>query len=120
MRAVLAEIGADEVPELFVVNKTDIAEPELLHDVVVAHPDAVAVSAVNGAGIPALLDRIADRLRALAPVIELMVPYDRGDVLAALHRDGEVLVEVHGEGGTRLRARMTHIDLARYAPFLVG
>ncbi len=120
VRVVLAEIGADEVPELFVINKADIADPEQLHDVVVAHPDAAAVSAVTGEGVPALLDRIGDRLRALAPVIELMVPYDRGDVLAAVHRDGEVLVEVHGEGGTRLRARMAHIDLARYEPFLVG
>ena len=34
------------------------------------------------------------------------MPYDRGDVVAALHRDGEVLVEVHGEGGTRVRARL--------------
>ena len=116
----LAEIGADEVPELFVVNKTDVADPELLHDVVAAHPDAVAVSAVTGDGVAALLGRIGDRLRALSPVIELMVPYDRGDVLAAVHRDGEVLVEVHGEGGTRLRARMAHFDLARYEPFLVG
>ena len=104
VRAVLAEIGADEVPELFVMNKTDIADPELLHDIRIAHADAVAVSAVTGAGVPELLERISDRLRALSPVIELMVPYDRGDVLAALHRDGEVLVEVHGEGGTRLRA----------------
>jgi GTP-binding protein HflX len=119
VRAVLAEIGADAVPELFVINKTDIADPEQLHEVVVARPDAVAVSAVTGAGVSALLERIGDRLRALAPVIELMVPYDRGDVLAALHRDGEVLVEVHGEGGTRLQARMGHIDLARYEPFLV-
>jgi GTPase len=120
VRAVLAEIGADEVPELFVMNKTDIADPELLHDIRIAHADAVAVSAVTGAGVPELLERISDRLRAMSPVIELMVPYDRGDVLAALHRDGEVLVEVHGEGGTRLRARMAHLDLARYESFLVG
>ena len=52
-------------------------------------------------------------------MIELEVPYDRGDVLASVHRDGEVLVEVHGEGGTRVRARMAHVDLARYEPFLV-
>jgi GTP-binding protein HflX len=119
VRAVLSEIGADAVPVLFVVNKTDIADDELLRDVIAAHPDAVAVSAVTGAGMHELLHRIGERLRALSPVIELVVPYDRGDVLAAVHRDGEVLVEVHGEGGTRLRARMAHVDFTRYEPFLV-
>ena len=41
----------------------------------------------------AAASRIGDRLRALTTVVELLVPYDRGDVLAAVHREGEVLVE---------------------------
>jgi GTP-binding protein HflX len=53
-------------------------------------------------------------------VIELEVPYGRGDVLAALHRDGEVLVEVHGESGTRVRARLAGRERARYEPFVTG
>ena len=84
-----------------------------------AHPDAVAVSAVTGDGVESLLDTIAARLRALAPIVELEVPYERGDVVAALHREGEVLVEVHGEGGTRVRARVPQLDLARFREFVV-
>ena len=41
------------------------------------------------------------------------------DTLPPLTRDGGVLVEVIGDGGTRLRARMAHLDLARYETFLV-
>ena len=47
---------------------------------------------LTGEGIDELLRTIGDRLRALADVVELVVPYDRGDVLAAVHREGEVLV----------------------------
>jgi GTP-binding protein HflX len=47
------------------------------------------------------------------------VPYGRGDVVAALHRDGEVLVEVHGDGGTRVRARIPQLDVARFQEFVV-
>jgi GTP-binding protein HflX len=57
-------------------------------------------------------------LRALEQVIELRVPYDRGDVLASLHRDGEVLVEVHEEGGTRVRARLPPTVTGRYVDFI--
>jgi GTP-binding protein HflX len=116
---VLREIGADAVPELLVVNKTDVADRRDVKDLLAAHSGAVAVSAATGDGLDALLDTIGVRLRTLVPIVELDVPYDRGDVLAALHRDGEVLVEVHGEGGTRVRARLPHLDVARFGEFVV-
>ncbi|MEX1006328.1 MAG: GTPase HflX [Acidimicrobiia bacterium] len=119
VHTVLREIGADAVPELLVVNKTDVADPQRVAELLNAHRDAVAVSAATGDGVEPLLDTIAARLRALVPIVELEVPYERGDVVAALHREGEVLVEVHGEGGTRLRARVPHLDLARFREFVV-
>jgi GTP-binding protein HflX len=78
------------------------------------------VSARTGEGVDKLLAAVADRLRALAAVVELVVPYDRGDVLAALHRDGEVLIEVHDNAGTRVRARIDDIDLGRFREFITG
>ncbi len=60
----------------------------------------MTISALTGEGIDGLLTAIGDRLRASAQVLELVVPYERGDVLAAVHREGEVLVETH-----RRRAR---------------
>ncbi len=70
--------------------------------------------------MPELLTTIGDRLRALARVVELVVPYDRGDVLAALHRAGEVLVEMHDELGTRVRARLPASANGRFAEFAVA
>jgi GTPase len=84
-----------------------------------AHPDAVVVSAITGEGVTVLLDTIGARIRALAPIVELLVPYERGDVVAALHREGEVLVEVHAEGGTRVRARIPGVTLPRFDDFIV-
>jgi GTP-binding protein HflX len=75
------------------------------------------VSATNGDGIEDLLRAVGDRLRSLARVGEYVVPYDRGDVLAALHRAGEVLVEVHAEGGTRVQARLPDASAGRFAEF---
>jgi GTP-binding protein HflX len=86
----------------------------------VAHPQAVVVSAVTGEGTSVLLDTLGARLRSLAPIVELLVPYERGDVVAALHREGEVLVEVHAEGGSRLRARLPASAITRYGEFVVN
>ena len=119
VHAVLREIGADTVPELLVLNKVDVAAPGDVKALLGAHPDAVVVSATTGEGVTELLDTIGARVRALAPIVELLVPYERGDVVAALHREGEVLVEVHAEGGTRIRARIPGVSLSRFDDFIV-
>jgi GTP-binding protein HflX len=116
---VLDEIGAGEVPELLAVNKIDDAEYGVIDDLLAAHDGAVAISARTGEGIDKLTDAVAARLRALSPIYELLVPYDRGDVLASLHRDGEVLVEVHDDAGTRVRARLPEAVASRVTEFSV-
>jgi GTP-binding protein HflX len=115
---VLGEIGAREQPELLVWNKSDLADAVALDNLLATHPGSVAVSAVTGAGIAELLQAIAQRLRALSRVVEFSIPHDRGDVLAALHREGEVLVEVHEAEHTRVQARVPDALIGRFAEFV--
>ena len=117
VRAVLAEIGADGVPELVVFNKAD-ATPEAAR-LAGRHPGSVLLSALTGEGVEGLLAAMGDRLRAAAAVVDLVVPYERGDVLAAVHREGEVLVEVHGDTCAQLRVRVDSAGAARFAEFVV-
>jgi GTP-binding protein HflX len=117
VRTVLDDIGAGDVPELLAFNKADkTTEAKRL---VERHDGSVPISALTGDGIDALLQAIADRLRAMANVVELLVPFDRGDVIAAVHREGEVLVESHEEDATRIRARLDAAGAARFADFRV-
>ncbi len=119
VRAVLAEIGAEDVPELVVLNKADVAGDEGAR-LLDRQPGSVLASAVTGEGIEGLLAALSTRLRALARVVELVVPYDRGDVVAAVHRQGEVLTEQHEAEATRMWARLRQPEVDRFAPFLVG
>jgi len=106
------------VPELLVVNKIDIA-PDDAKAIVEDHPGSVAISAVTGAGIDDLLVALGDRLRSLAKVVELEVPYERGDVLAAIHREGEVVSTTDEPGRLRVRARLSDASAGRLAEFVV-
>ncbi len=117
VNTVLREIDADEVPRLLVWNKSDLADDDALKFLLNAYPGSVAISAATGAGLPDLLAAVGDRLRALARISEFVVPYERGDVLAALHRAGEVLVEVHGEGAMRVRARLPEAVAGRFSEY---
>jgi GTP-binding protein HflX len=117
VRTVLAEIGADRVPDLLAFNKADIApDAKRLVD---RHPGSVLLSATTGEGMDHVLRTIGDRLRALAPVVELRVPYGRGDVVAALHREGEVLSEAHEPDATLVRARFRSGGAGRFQEFVV-
>ncbi|HEY2427732.1 MAG TPA: GTPase HflX [Acidimicrobiales bacterium] len=114
VRAVLDEIGAGSVPELVAYNKADrgkAARPE---------PGSVTISALGGDGLDDLLLTLSDRLRALSRVIELRVPFSRGDVLAAVHRSGEVLMETYEDDATRVRARLDQADEARFGEWRVS
>jgi GTP-binding protein HflX len=117
VRTVLAEIGADRVPELLAFNKADIS-PDVKR-LVDRNPGSVMLSAATGEGVEHLLRTVGDRLRALAPVVELRVPYDRGDVVAALHREGEVLSEAHEPEATVFRARFRNGGPGRFQEFVV-
>ncbi len=119
VRTVLAEIDADRVPEMVVFNKADKAPIEAAR-LVRLHPGSVAVSAATGLGVDELLRTLADRLRALATVVELVVPYERGDVLAAIHREGEVVSTAQEEGGLRVRARLDDAATGRLADYVVA
>ena len=118
VREVLVEIDAAGVPELLVFNKSDL-EPGAAKKLVGEHPGSIAVSAATGDGIDDFLLTLADRLRSLAVVHELVVPFDRGDVLAAIHREGEV-VSVGDDGANwTVRARLSDASAGRLAEFRV-
>ncbi len=118
VRSVLGEIDADGVPELLVVNKADLAPLAAKH-LVAEHPGSVAISAATGEGIDELLPVLGDRLRSVTRVVELAIPYERGDVIAAVHREGEVVSSTDEELALRVRARLSEASAGRLADFVV-
>ncbi|HET9654657.1 MAG TPA: GTPase HflX [Kineosporiaceae bacterium] len=106
VREVLAEVGAEQVPELVVVNKCDAADPEVVGRLLRRERHAVAVSARTGEGIGELVDTVAALLPRPDVEVEALLPYTRGDLVHRVHSEGEVLAEEHTEAGTMLRARV--------------
>ncbi|MFZ2528010.1 MAG: GTPase HflX [Rhodococcus sp. (in: high G+C Gram-positive bacteria)] len=103
---VLRETDAPAPPELIVVNKIDAADPVMLMQLRGLLPDAVFVSAHTGEGLDDLRDRFADLLEDPDVEVEVMLPYTRGDLLARIHTDGQILESAHVEDGTRVHARV--------------
>lgn len=104
VRSVLSDIGAADIPELIVLNKSDAADPVMISLLRGIEPGAVVVSAATGAGIDDLLQAIEDRLPRSTEEVEVHIPFSRGDLIARVHRDGDVVAENHDEQGTHVHA----------------
>ncbi|MGC5017721.1 GTPase HflX [Micromonospora sp. DT47] len=117
VREVLSEVGADRLPELLVVNKTDAADEETLLRLKRLWPDAVFVSAHKGRGLDGLRQAIEERLPRPAVEVRAVLPYDRGDLVARVHQQGEVLDTSHLPEGTLLHVRVGEALAAELAPF---
>jgi GTP-binding protein HflX len=111
VREVLAEIGAENLPEIVVINKADLADPLTVARLRRREPGAITVSAHTGLGIDELRERVEQALPHPPVDVEVVVPYDRGDLVSRMHTEGEVLSEEHREDGTFVHARV-HPDLA--------
>jgi GTP-binding protein HflX len=120
VREVLAEIDARGAPELIVVNKADIADPVFLHRLLLDEPDALAVSARTGTGMDDLRDRIAAVLPKPDVEVLLLVPYERGDVVARVHAHGAVLSVEHTDEATRIEARVPGWMMAELSDFALS
>jgi GTP-binding protein HflX len=111
VRAVLADVDAASVREVIVVNKADAADPEVLDRIQRHEKHSIVVSARTGAGIEELRALIAEELPRPTIDVEVLLPYDRGDLVSRLHQEAEVLSSEHTGNGTLLKARV-HPDLA--------
>ena len=121
---VLEEIGADALPVQIVLNKADLVDRTALEGFArritteTGH-EPVIVSAVDGTGTAELLERLALRLPSTRVAITATIPFDRHDLVAAVHERGEVDKETHDEKGTTIVATVEEELARQLRPWLV-
>jgi GTP-binding protein HflX len=118
VREVLQEIGADEIPELLVINKADTLTKTQRPRLENLYPDAVLISALADSSFEDLLGAVGEALTVNRITLSLTVPYERGDVVAAAHRVGEVIEEKHDDFGTILDVRVPTRKVDQFREFI--
>ncbi|GEL94271.1 GTPase HflX [Cellulomonas composti] len=107
VRHVFADIpGAMDVPEVIVLNKADLATEEAIARLRSREVHSIVVSAHSGEGIEELQALVADLLPRPGVLVDLVVPYHRGDLVSRAHEAGDIEREEHTADGTALRARV--------------
>ncbi|OII21616.1 GTPase HflX [Frigoribacterium sp. MCBA15_019] len=118
VRDVIAEVDGRDIAEIVVFNKSDLVDDDQRLVLLSLEPTAVFVSARTGEGIDDLLARIAAVLPEPEIELDLLVPYDRGDVVSHLHDSGRIVSTDYEEEGTRVHARVYPSDVAGLTPYV--
>ncbi|SHS26374.1 GTP-binding protein HflX [Mycobacteroides abscessus subsp. abscessus] len=110
VRTVIGEVVADHdasaAPELLVINKVDAAGDLALAQLRRALPKALFVSAHTGEGIATLREAIAEAVPRGDVPVDVVIPYERGDLVARIHTEGQVQSTEHLADGTRVVGRV--------------
>jgi GTPase len=106
VRKVLADIDAQNIPELVVINKADAADPYVINRIKLHEKNSIEISALTGEGIDELVAMIEAHLPHPQLDIKATIPYDRGDLLARAYRQGNVLSRTDTEVGTVIVAKV--------------
>ncbi len=120
VRSVLDDIGAGGIVEVLVLNKVDLVEPSELDTSRARFPNAVVASALTGEGIEGLLEQLERDLPRPPVELRALIPYDREDLVARLHRDADILETEHTDDGTIVHARVGEREAAELAPFVLS
>jgi GTP-binding protein HflX len=118
--SVLEEIGADSAPRLLVYNKADLLDPADANELTITTPGSIGVSALDGAGLEELRDRIEAAFEETLSSLELLLPYSEGGTLAELHEVAGDLDREDRPDGVLVRARVPAALAHRFADFALN
>ncbi|MGX1791547.1 GTPase HflX [Microbacterium sp. NPDC055312] len=120
VRDVIGDVGGRDIPEIVVFNKADLIDQDERLVLRGLAPDAHFVSSRTGEGIAELRAEIERRLPMPAVEVRALVPYDRGDLISAVHESGVLVSSEHEENGTAVHAHVSERLAAELAPFATG
>ncbi|MBW1779990.1 MAG: GTPase HflX [Deltaproteobacteria bacterium] len=116
---VLREIGAGEVPQLLVFNKTDSASTTVMERVRKNYPGAVLISAKRGDHIDTLVDQIQRRLNAPRQY-RLSVPQSRQKAIHYTHTRGRILKKEYDGDVVKMTVEMGTREIRHLEQFVVN
>ncbi|HSP21957.1 MAG TPA: GTPase HflX, partial [Planococcus sp. (in: firmicutes)] len=112
----LHEVGVENIPTLFIYNKSDLAG--------VPYPkisgDGLWISAKDGKGLDELLEKIKEHIFVGHVTCRMLIPFDRGDIVAYLNDSATIMETEYEENGTVIKVELGSVDYDRFQEFVIG
>ncbi|PIC58120.1 GTPase HflX [Sporosarcina sp. P12(2017)] len=112
----LGDIGVKSIPTINIYNKSDLTE--------ISYPrikdQSIWMSAGEDKGIPELLTLIQQNLFRQYVTCKLMIPYDRGEIVAHLNENASIKETTYEEEGTLMTVEMPASECERLQEFILN
>lgn len=105
--ATLKKIGAEHIPFITALNKIDmLKDPAAAQVILEQYPQAIAISAIKGTGIPDLIQKVKEELYETFTSIKVFLPYQQGQLISMFHEAGQIERIEHTRGGVMIHGRI--------------
>lgn len=115
----LGSIGAETIPSILVLNKADLLSDAQKEALSLRYPHAYFVSSVTEEGIEMLLDAIGFALGAAEETLNVVIPFEQGELTSLAHRKCAIVTETFESDGTHLTVRCPENLVSLFRPFEV-
>lgn len=116
---ILKDLNAEEKDQILVFNKIDLRIDELDYIFPTIKRDKVKISALKGIGIELLLKKIEHYLSVNRRIVDLEIPFDKGNMISFIHRYGLILSEEYTERGLYVKVELDHVDISKVKEYIV-
>ena len=105
---VLRELDSLDKETILVLNKVDKASEEQLEELKkeFSNYNIIEISAKQEVNLDLLIEKIEEKLPYSLKKVEVVIPYDRGDVVSLLHRNARILKEDYVNEGTLMEVEV--------------
>jgi GTP-binding protein HflX len=120
VHATLRDIEADNIPKIPVLNKIDrLDNPQQAQQALDTFPDAVAISALRGDGIPILLGTIKEKLYESYQPVSIEIPYNQGGLISLFHEEGQVETITNQYEGVHIVGKLPLRLISKFKDYIV-
>ena len=117
VQKILAQIKAEDIPQMLVLNKSDEADRIKMKFYLKAHEDSISISAKTGENIEELLQKVDDQLHSANKYV-LLIPHTEQKTVNLLHKLGQVEETDYLEEGVKITAIINQEDMHEFERFL--
>lgn len=112
----LKEIGADNIPVVYVFNKCDkVSNCKLPY----IDGNKVYISARNNIGVDQLIKVISDKIFSSYITCKMEIPFQRGDITSYLNEKYEFISTDYTDRGTLIKICLSQKDYGKYKQYII-
>ncbi len=114
---IFLQLSVEHIPVVMVFNKVDLLTEEEKGSITIRYPHALLTSTKAEEGIANLIQRIAQSAAATETILEVLIPYQRGDLVSLAHERCSIVSEDHNDQGTHLIVRVPPVLVSKFADY---